>query len=210
MEIRRPQQDRSRRSLEQILAAGIEMLARKGYDGFSIEAVSRRSGVSIGSIYQRFPSKAVLFAALQERILAQIDAGNDLLFAQIPAAALVDSAIVEAGVRAVADHVRRHEALLRVMILRGAVDEETRQRGSRSSMALASAYEGFLLRSVRRMGHEAPALAADMSFRIVYAALTRRVMSGATFESGTDIGWETFVAELARSQVSYLLAPREI
>lgn len=205
VDMKRPLQERSRRSLERVLAAGIELLAADGYDGFSIEAVSRGSGVSVGSIYQRFPSKAALFAAVQERILERIDAANETMFAGIPVATLADPGIVEAAVTAVAAHVRRHEPLFRVMILRGAVDEETRRRGSRSSIALAQAYERFILQSVR-IGHRSPDLAADMSFRIVYATLTRRIMSGPTFESETDIDWDTFVAELARSQASYLLA----
>jgi AcrR family transcriptional regulator len=206
VDMKRPLQERSRRSLERVLAAGIELLAADGYDGFSIEAVSRGSGVSVGSIYQRFPSKAALFAAVQERILERIDAANETMFAGIPVATLGDAAIVKAAVGAVGAHVRRHEPLFRVMILRGAVDEETRRRGSRSSIALARAYEHFILGSVRRFGHRNPDLAADMSFRIVYATLTRRIMSGPTFESETDIDWDTFVTELARSQASYLLA----
>lgn len=205
---RRPMQQRSRATLEKLLSAGVDLLEEKGYEGLSIADLSARAGVSVGSIYQRFDGKESLFAALRERILERLDAQQSDLFRPIDRS-LPDAALVVEAVRRLATLLRRHEALLRVMILRGAVDEETRRRGSRSSVALARAYESHLLGSVRRFGHPHPDLAADMSFRIVYATLTRRIMSGPTFESETDIDWDTFVAELATSQARYLLSDAE-
>lgn len=198
-------QQRSRATLEKLLSAGVELLEEKGYEGLSIGELSARSKVSVGSIYQRFEGKETLFAALRERILERLDAQQSDLFLPVDRELPDDVLVVEAVIR-LATLLRRHESLLRVMILRGAVDAETRQRGSRSSVALARAYESHLLGSVRRFGHPDPRLAVDMSFRIVYATLTRRIMSGPSFESETDIDWESFVAELARSQARYLLS----
>ena len=107
--VREPRQNRSRQSLEKVLEAGVNVLAEKGYDGFSIADVSQQSGVSVGSIYQRFQSKAVLFAALQERILERIDREQDAMFDGIDASALSDGSIVDAAVKAVADQFQRHE-----------------------------------------------------------------------------------------------------
>ena len=70
---------------------------------------------------------------------------------------------------------------------------------------LAHSFEHFLLARVRRFGHADPALAADVSFRMVYATLTRRIMSGPTFESETDISWDVLSAELGRACAAYLL-----
>lgn len=204
-EVRQPQQNRSRKSLERVLSAGIAVLAEKGYDGFSIADVSARANVSVGSIYQRFQSKAVLFAALQERILADIDREQAALFAAIDTDGLADGAIVDAAVGALADHFREHEALLRVMIVRGAVDEETRARGSRSSLKLAQNFERFLMTKLSRIHHPTPAIAVDVSFRIIYASLTRRIISGPTFESTVAHGWDAFVGELSRVCQAYLL-----
>jgi AcrR family transcriptional regulator len=204
--MRIPLQDRSRRSLERMLDAGVEALAEAGYDGFSIADVGRRSGVSIGSIYQRFPSKAALFTALQERILEKIDAEQETMFSAIAVADLSDGGIVDAAVRLLARHFHDHEPLLKVMILRGAVDDETRARGSRSSQALSRNFESFLIRSVRRFGHEDPALACDVCFRLAYAGLTRRIISGPVFESPRELDWEALVTELSRACRAYLLS----
>ncbi|NTI78492.1 TetR/AcrR family transcriptional regulator [Rhizobium rhizogenes] len=201
-----PRQQRSRDSLEKLMKAGIDLLEEKGFEGLSIADLSARSGVSVGSIYQRFDGKEALFAALQEQILERIDAEQVDLFRRIDTS-LSDGRLVFEAVGQLATFFHRNEALLRVMILRGAVDEETRRRGSRSSMHLARAFETFLLSSIRVFGHAEPELAADICFRIVYATFTRRVMSGSTFESETVLSWETLGKEVAQVCSSYLLVP---
>ncbi len=200
--VRDPQQGRSRRSLESVLAAGIEILAESGYEGLSIAAVSERAGVSVGSIYARFKSKAMLFAALQKRMLEDIDAEQDKLFAHASGS---DAQIVDQAINELAAHFHRKEALLRVMIMRGAVDARAKALGSASSLRLARHFETHLLARIARFNHEDPALAVDVAFRMVYAALTRRIISGPTFESPREVPWEQFVAEVSRACQLYLV-----
>lgn len=204
--VRKPKQQRSRATLQKLVEAGIELLQERGYEGLSIGDVSARAGVSVGSIYQRFDSKEALFAALHEAFLERIDAEQRDLFSDIDPGLPDDRLIAEAVTR-LAKMLQRHEHLLRVMILRGAVDEPTRQRGSRSSVVLAETFEGFLLTSVRGFRHENSEVAATICFRIVYATLTRRITSGPNFESATGISWELLTQEVARACASYLLSP---
>lgn len=203
---RKPQQRRSRATLEKLLTAGLELLEERGYEGLSIADLSARASVSVGSIYQRFDGKEELFAALQERALERIDAEQIELFRSIDRS-LPDAELIGEAVRGLAAFFRGNEAILRVMILRGAVDEPTRQRGSRSSVGLARAFENFLLSSLGSFGHESREIAADIAYRIVYATLTRRIMSGARFESESDISWDLLAAELGRACAAYLLTP---
>ena len=51
--LRPPLQNRSRESLERVLIAGKKLLEEKGWEGFTVQEVSRRAKVSIGSIYAR-------------------------------------------------------------------------------------------------------------------------------------------------------------
>jgi AcrR family transcriptional regulator len=63
---RSPTQARSRRRYEAILDAAGHVFAEVGFEGATMEAIALRAGTSIGSLYQFFPNKRALFAALGE------------------------------------------------------------------------------------------------------------------------------------------------
>lgn len=64
---RRPVQARSQDTVEVILSAAAQLLSRTGYDRFTTNHVAKLAGVSIGSLYQYFPGKQALVAALLDR-----------------------------------------------------------------------------------------------------------------------------------------------
>jgi AcrR family transcriptional regulator len=59
-----PQQDRSRMMVEAILEATARILTEKGYSKTNTNHIAELAGVSIGSLYQYFPNKESLMAAL--------------------------------------------------------------------------------------------------------------------------------------------------
>jgi AcrR family transcriptional regulator len=78
---KQPRQERSRALVDAILAATEQVLAADGADGLTTTRVAEVAGVSVGSLYQYFPSKESLIAAVIERRieddlrwLAQVDA----------------------------------------------------------------------------------------------------------------------------------------
>lgn len=68
---RRPVQERSRRTVECILDAAVHVFGEKGYAA-TTNHVAERAGLSIGSLYQYFPDKDALLAALHARHLDQV------------------------------------------------------------------------------------------------------------------------------------------
>ncbi|MGO3891443.1 MAG: TetR/AcrR family transcriptional regulator [Paenalcaligenes sp.] len=62
-----PRQARSKALVTAILDATAQVLVERGYAGSSTNLIASRAGVSIGSIYQYFPNKDSLIAALRER-----------------------------------------------------------------------------------------------------------------------------------------------
>ena len=62
-----PQQDRSKFTVEAILTATAHILTEESYDRASTNRIAERAGISIGSLYQYFPNKASLIAALRDR-----------------------------------------------------------------------------------------------------------------------------------------------
>jgi AcrR family transcriptional regulator len=62
-----PRQARSRALVEAILESTARVLVERGYADTNTNLVAERAGVSIGSLYQYFPNKDSLIAALHER-----------------------------------------------------------------------------------------------------------------------------------------------
>lgn len=73
-----PVQERSRRTVEAILTATAQVLVAQGYEKTTTATVAERAGVSIGTLYQYFPNKESLVAALVkahiEELFDMIDA----------------------------------------------------------------------------------------------------------------------------------------
>jgi AcrR family transcriptional regulator len=64
---KRPVQERSRFTVDQILEAAARVFAERGYAGTTTNHIAERAGVSIGSLYQYFPNKDTILLALHSR-----------------------------------------------------------------------------------------------------------------------------------------------
>ena len=60
-------QERSRATVDVLLEATTRILVKEGYDRASTNRIAELAGVSIGSLYQYFPSKEALVAAVIDR-----------------------------------------------------------------------------------------------------------------------------------------------
>ncbi|CAI3159264.1 HTH-type transcriptional regulator RutR [Acinetobacter oleivorans] len=69
---KRPLQARSMATFEAILEAAARILESLGFAGFNTNAVAELAGVSIGSLYQYFPSKDALIVELIRRDRAEL------------------------------------------------------------------------------------------------------------------------------------------
>jgi len=70
---RRPQQRRAQQTVEAILDAVVRILKREGGKEVNTNRIAEVAGVSIGSLYQYFPDKGAIFAALHQRHVEEID-----------------------------------------------------------------------------------------------------------------------------------------
>jgi len=80
---RKPKQTRSRQSYDRMLDAATHILEEGGLPALTLSEVSRRSKVSIGSIYCRVDGKDDLLRAVQERALGQMDREFALLLMRV-------------------------------------------------------------------------------------------------------------------------------
>ncbi len=74
---RSPHQARAAETVAVILEAATQILESRGMSGFNTNAVAERAGVSIGSLYQYFPGKEAILAALhksyKERLIEAVE-----------------------------------------------------------------------------------------------------------------------------------------
>src|SRR5512136_1937875 len=64
---REPVQERSRATVEHLLAAAAQVFEEHGYAAGTTNRIAKRAGLSIGTLYQYFPSKEAIAVVLLER-----------------------------------------------------------------------------------------------------------------------------------------------
>jgi AcrR family transcriptional regulator len=69
---RRARQDRSRETVRIVLEAAAQVLRGEGYARATTNRIAEAAGVSVGTIYQYFPDKDVLFDALVREYFADV------------------------------------------------------------------------------------------------------------------------------------------
>jgi len=116
---KKPSQARSAFTVDQILQAAAQLLESRGEDGLTTKSVAEHAGVSIGTLYQYFPNRDAILAALAEREAQRI---SDRM------RSLIDSAVLEL------DPARA--------LIRAAIGSYARRRGARRQFQLVIAMAG--------------------------------------------------------------------
>jgi len=124
---KRPSQARSQHMVETILDTTARILAEIGYAGTNTNLVAARAGVSIGSIYQYFPNKDALIAAVHERHVQQMSQVIEAVLTNARSAGLRDhvAAIVRALLAAHLIEPELHQVLERELPFFDPRNEET-------------------------------------------------------------------------------------
>jgi AcrR family transcriptional regulator len=69
-----PQQERSRRARDALLAASLALFAENGFDATTVDEIVRRAGVAVGGFYLHFRSKRQVLLVLMDVLLQDLDA----------------------------------------------------------------------------------------------------------------------------------------
>ena len=129
---KQPKQERARETVEAILTATARILVRDGFERASTNRIADQAGVSVGSLYQYFPNKQALVAALMERHIRDMYAVLEREISRLPALPLRHAVreLVELMIRAHAVEPRLHrvfaEQVPRVGTLERIVELERR------------------------------------------------------------------------------------
>ncbi|CAG9234403.1 TetR family transcriptional regulator [Paraburkholderia tropica] len=107
---KQPKQRRSAATVDAILEAAARILETRGPDGYTTNAIAERAGVSVGSLYQYFPNRDALTAALIDRESAPL-----LVVLEHAGAASSCEAALREVIRASVEHQMRRPVLARVL-----------------------------------------------------------------------------------------------
>lgn len=202
--IRPPLQRRSQQSLERVLQAGLEVLQEQGFEGFTLQEVSRRAGVSIGSIYARVESREALIMAIYERAMAWTEAQDEVARAGL-SEDLSPRERIETIARNMANDMLGHADVLRVFMRQAPLNADIWQRGAEKSHESSKKFQRAVLEHREDINHPEPELAVDIAWRMVYCTISRRITHGPKFESPRVVSDKKLVRELARAVADYLL-----
>jgi len=201
-----PKQDRSRASFERVLDTAVEILKERGYEGFTLQDVSRRSRTSIGSIYCRVKGKDELFQAVQEHALAKIDSEIRDILDPDKWSNVRPQKQVYFLVREIAEHLRRHTPILRAFISREAADPVVRKRGKESHSLVAERFRALLMHHADQFSHPDPGHAVSFCFDLTFAAIAKHLDLDTITPSQDGAQWNQLIDDLGRVNALYLFS----
>ena len=206
-QIRAPLQGRSKASLERMLATARDLMIERGTEDFTLQEVSKRGKVSIGSIYLRFESKESLVRAVLQQVMPEMTVKELAMIEKLKANSADLPAFVKNYVEDYAELLKSNAPLLRLCMMRAEHDPEVSVLGKRAAEnAVKMAVDGFLAYRNEIKAAD-PQLSASSAHHIIFATLARQLSLGSTGESVTNYDWSELKRELSRMCIAYLLTP---
>lgn len=203
---RKPQQGRSKASLERMLAAGRELMLERGSEEFTLQEVSERGKVSIGSIYLRFESKDNLVRGVIAEALEALGKDEEDLLAALARDCTGLDGFVTAFVEGYAEVLRCHAPLLRLTMERAAFDPQVSAPGKESALRAEANATAAMLAHADEFSGSDHKLKAQSAFHIIFATLARQLSLGSSGEAVHDYDWNLMKREIARMCIAYFHA----
>ena len=192
---KKPLQSRSRATVDAVLTAAAHILEERGLSAFNTNAVAERAGVSIGSLYQYFPSKDAILVALMEQSLTMFSEDLSDAIDGAPGDSLADDLkfMLQMGLMS---HLRRPNLM---RLLEGEFQRLEDHIDKASSHGMVREATVRLLERYRdriRPSHDIAIMAQDVG------AIAKVLMGAAGARLETD--WEAVIDRTARAMAGYL------
>lgn len=194
---KRPTQRRSVDTVQTILRAAAQVFSARGYAGATTNHIAARAGVSIGSLYEYFPSKDALLVELFERHLTEAEDILAAVWQSLPPDAGI-AELVRAFANAMVDTHANDRALHRLLFEEAPLPRATRRRLEEVEQRNAALVEAYL-RANRRLSRRDPAIASTIIVQCIEAITHKLVVHG---ESNADP--TPYVDEMVALVTSYL------
>jgi AcrR family transcriptional regulator len=192
-------QERSRATVDALIEATARILVKEGYDSASTNRIAEQAGVSVGSLYQYFPGKEALVAAVIERHnqeLMRVVRGTLAAAAELPLKQAVRK-IVLAAVKAHGHDPKLHRVLAEQLPHTGKLDDV--EVFNRENYALFK-------RLLAERRSEIRALDLDLAAFVCVTSIESLTHTAVLHHSGTfsEASMQELVDEATRLIVRYL------
>lgn len=206
---RKPQQGRSLASLKRMLEAARNLMLERGNEEFTLQEVSERGQVSIGSIYLRFESKDNLVRGVIAEALEALSQEETALVQRLNADCAELARFLFAYVEGYAEILRKHAPLLRLTMERAEFDPLVAIPGNQQALRAETDMTEALLAHAAEFGGSNPddhRIRAQSCYHVIFATLARQLSLGTGVEAVHAYDWNRMKHELARMSLAYLRA----
>lgn len=201
---RKPRQGRSQASFERMIAATKALMLERGSEDFTLQDVSEKGSVSIGSIYLRFESKdKLLHAVIAQELQAIILAERELIDGVLAKSKTL-SEFLQRYIKRYSEFLAEHASLLRMIMQRAAVDPAVSKPGKETAGRSEEMSVEAILTFRDEIKSADPRLKAHAVFQIVYATIARQFGLGSNAEAADSRVWKMMETELASMAIAYL------
>lgn len=192
---KKPLQQRARNTVQKLLQATAELLETSGLETLTTNHIAERAGVNIASLYQYFPNKESILAALLESYFQEISkALNDVLVAQADLPIADSTRLWCIGALA---YFRERPQLLQV-VMRFQQQPSELPSGKLFEYRLTEAMRRFLLPRRDQLAVPDLELAIQVAFTACSAVLSRHLLDPLPYHSDAMVA-----DELVRMMVGY-------
>jgi len=195
---KRPVQQRSRLTVDQILEAAARVFAERGFAGATTNRIAERAGVSIGSLYQYFPNKDTILVALHAQ---HMDSASAVLKGMMEEALREKEPPEELLRRFVRQIIEMHAsepALHHVLLYQGPRTPELSQRLHAVEDSMAGAVEEMLAEA----GGISRTHARHAAYLVVH--VVENIAHEYVIHPPQDMPLEVFVEELVTMLSAYI------
>ena len=191
--------------MARMLDAAEAVFAKGGDNALTVEAVVKGSKTSVGAFYSRFGDRNGLLQAMHERFLLRLGGA-----AHVAVAAAGNEKNLAGAIEVFLSHVftatQEYRNSARFFVLHRSADTTLRAQGIRANAVFAGIFTTLVLSHRAEIAHADPAIATNVAWRLVFAALAQQMMFDDQEVSGVPMTIPALVHEIASCIVAYLKA----
>lgn len=203
---RGPSQERSRASLDRMLATARALMIERQDENFTLQEVSVRGKVSIGSIYFRFRNKDDLVLAVIAQDMEQMAEREVTSFATLQHSITSLAEYVPALVRMMAQNLSDHALMLRLAMKKAAIDRAAAPAGDQREHQAVQ-------RVIDSLSHYRSEISGDLEikgkvvFNILFSTIVRHLSLVSEGSAARTIELDALIDELSQVVLAYITAP---